>query len=371
MALFLAESLLDASLVPAGVTAAALLLLVYPFAVFRKYVRIMVNILDDQAVDREMESDLSRLDGATVEFRATDGHRLEGVMVSRRRRGEDPAGMVVFAHEFGSDRTSCLRYCCGLLDAGYDVFAFDFRGHGGSEAEIGYRPRQWPSDRERADMVGAIAFVDSYLEQQGRPRAIGLFGVSRGAGSAILSAVGIDSVKAIVTDGAYSSDTFLEHLMRRFATVFARIRVVAENHPPTVWRVLRWMLFRECRQRFGCRFPSVRKAIRRLGPTPILLIHGEKDSYVPAAQSRALHDRAVGPRALWVVPGAKHNQAVMVRPEAYAQRIVRFLDEYLACAPSERPLHSARSRGEEVSVSSSSFVPDLSGTRHEPAPASA
>ena len=251
--------------------------------------------------------------------------------------------MVVFGHEFGSDRTSCLRYCRPLLDAGYDVFAFDFRGHGLSAPEEGYRPRQWPSDRERADMLGAIVFVSEYLEQHDRPRGIGLFGISRGGGAAILAAAEVDNVRAIVTDGAFSSDTTLEYLMRRFATIFARIRVVAKNHPPVFWRFLRWLLFRECHRKFGCRFPSVRKAVVRMGAKPILLIHGEKDSYIPIAQSQMLYDLAPGPKALWIVPGAKHNQSVIVRPEEYARRLTSFFDEHLTGsmgAPWSQPLSS-------------------------------
>ena len=312
-----------------AVIAGIALLLVYPAMVLRKYVRIMIHILDDRApLSENGYSDSFNLDGDEVSFRAVDGRRLEGIVLPGR--GGPKAGMVIFAHEFGNDRTSCLRYTRSLLAAGYDVFTFDFRGHGASPPEQGYRPRQWPSDRERADMLGAIAFIGSWLEQRGRPRDVGLFGISRGAGAAILASIGIPSVRAIVTDGVFSSDTAMEYLMRRFATIFARIRIVAENHPPTFWRFLRWLLFRECRRKFGCQFPSVRKAVVRLHRRPILLIHGEKDSYIPIAQSQALYDLAQGPKYLWIVPGAKHNQSAIVQPKEYERRVVRFFEEHLA-----------------------------------------
>ncbi len=339
----------------------AALLVVYPALVLRRYIRIMINVLDDQASNPDNGNDSSRLEGETVSFRAADGHRLEGAILSDRSLGEEPAGMVVFAHELGSDRTSCLRYCRGLLEAGYDVFTFDFRNHGASPSEVGYRPRQWPSDRERADMLGAIAFVGSYLELEGRPGDIGVFGVSRGGGAAILASVGIDAVKAIVTDGAFSSDTALEYLMRRFATTFARIRVVAENHPPLFWRFLRWLLFREFTRRFKLRFPSVRKAMVRIGPKPILLIHGEKDSYVPVAQSQALYDLARGPRHLWIVPGAKHNQSVLLQSAEYGRRIAHFFDQYLAVAPRPAHVSPARKRRDVpvLATLSAPFVPHM------------
>ncbi len=312
------------------VVAVAGLLLIYPALILRKYVRIMMNMMDDRAPAPENGGNGGpQLADERVSFQATDGHPLEGAVLARSsvvpRRG-----LIVFAHEVGSDRASGHRYFVPLLAAGYDVFAFDFRGHGASPAEAGYRPRQWPSDRERADMRGAIAFIASYLEAHGRSRDVGLFGVSRGGGSAILASEGLDHVRAIVVDGAFCSDALLEYLMQRFATIFARIRVLAANHPPVFWRFLRWLLFRACRRRFGCRFPSVRKALSRVGAKPVFFIHGEKDSYVPVAQSQFLYDRADGPKELWIVPRATHNQGVLVEPDAYAQRVVRFFDEHLA-----------------------------------------
>ncbi len=347
--------------------------LIYSALVLRRYVRIMINILDDVSPTPENGcNDNHWRNGEEVSFRAVDGHRLEGTILPHRDADSLPLGMVVFAHEFGTDRACCLRYCRPLLDAGYDVFSFDFRGHGASAPEEGYRPRQWPSDRERDDMLGAIAFISSYLEQEDRPCDIGLFGISRGGGAAILAAAAVENVRAIVTDGAFSSDTTLEYLMRRFATIFARIRVVAENHPPVFWRFLRWLLFRECARRFNCRFPSVRRAVVRMGSKPILLIHGEKDSYIPIAQSQALYHLAVGPKSLWIVAGAGHNKSVQVAPKVYADRVLRFFDEHLAVRRRlHRPIPVRPSRREKLLVvaasPSSAFEPALAGAHAESA----
>lgn len=324
-------------LVALSALAGIALLLVYPAMVLRKYIRIMVNILDDHAPNLENGNGHADSDrnGEEVSFAAADGHPLRGIVLPGR--GERKPGLVVFAHEFGRDRMSCMRYCGPLLDAGYDVFTFDFRGHGRSAPEANYTPRQWPSDREGDDMRGAIRFIGDWLERHGRSRAVGLFGISRGGAAAMLASVGMDDVKAIVTDGAFSSDSFIEHLMRRFATIFAKIRIVAENHPPTFWRFLRWLLFRECRRKYGCVFPSARKAMIKLGRRPVLLIHGEKDAYIPIAQPQALYDVADGPKKLWIVPGAKHNQSVAVQPEEYARQICEFFDDHLAPFTSPAP----------------------------------
>jgi len=305
-------------------------LLVTPYLILRKYVRLMLNIIRDTPPPLAMgPSDFERIDGERITFRAFDNLNLCGMFLLGDHGGR-PRGMVIFAHEFNSDMYSCARYCRYLLSAGYDVFTFDFRGHGESSGEPGYVPRQWPSDREVNDMLGAIAYVEDWLEQQGRPVEIGLFGISRGAGAAVLAAQNNPAVKAIITDGAFSSDTTLEYLMRRWAYIFAKVRFVYENHPPQFWRFLRWLLFRACKRKLNCTFPSVRKALHRMVPRPILFIHGERDSYIPVQQSQLLFELAGGPKLLWVVPDAKHNQSVVIRPEYYAARTVSFFNEHLA-----------------------------------------
>jgi pimeloyl-ACP methyl ester carboxylesterase len=238
--------------------------------------------------------------------------------------------MILFAHEYASDGQTCARYCRPLLDAGYDVFSFDFRGHGASGRQEGYEPRQWATEREVADMVGALAFLGDRLEGQGRPPEVGVVGISRGASAAVIAAVNHTQIRAMVCDGIYSSDTLLEHLMKRWAYIFAKVRFVYENHPPEFWRFLRWMVFMVAQYQLKCKFPSTRKALQRMPARPILFIHGEKDSYVPADYVRDLYAQASEPKELWICPGAKHNQAAVVMPEAYAERTVAFFDRHLA-----------------------------------------
>lgn len=339
---------------------ALLVVFVCASLVLRKYVRIMLGVLLDQSsswgrggsapFSVEPEEAGGWFSAHRMSFFATDGHRLEGQMLAASKR-DSTKGVVVFAHEVGSDWSSCRRYCRPLLDAGYDVFAFDFRGHGASVGEEAYEPRELVTDRERADMNGAVSFVGTYLQKRGRSRDVGVFGISRGGCAAILAAADSPAVRAVITDGVFSSDMTIEFFIRRFATIFAGIRFVAERHPPFVWRFLRWSFFRECRRKLGLRLPSVRKAIGRLGRRPIFFIHGQNDSYIPVSQCQVLYDLARGPKGLWVVPNAKHNQSVLIDSQGYAQRIVQFFDEHLA-SPT---MVSARMDVEEVVAASASY----------------
>lgn len=297
--------------------------------VIRKYVRISLNIMRTTKPPLSHgPMDFERLVGEQVAFSAFDGSRLAGMMV-RANPTVPRRGMIVFAHEFCSDMHSCARYCRHLHETGYDVFSFDFRGHGQSECASDYTPRQWVTDRELDDMRGAIAYVEDWLEQRGLPRRIGLVGISRGACAAILIAAEDPAITCVLSDGAFSTDSTIEHLMKRWAYIFAKVRVLYENHHPAFWRFLRWRMIRHASREFGCKFPSVRKAIMRMTPRPMFFIHGEKDSYLPVEQSRLLYALAPQPKHLWIAPDAKHNQAVIKHPNLYSKLTSDFFDRYL------------------------------------------
>ncbi len=293
------------------------------------YVRICLNIFVDTTPPLSMNPvDFQRLEGEIVRFRSFDGTSLRGMHLSPPK-GAPYKGSVVFCHEYGSDMYSCARYTRPLLEAGYNVFTFDFRAHGESSGKD-YNPLQWPSDKELGDVLGACAYVESVLGVEGKPTPIGLFGISRGAGSGWLAAASDPNIKAIVCDSAFSTDTTLIALMKRWAHIFASIRLIYQNHPDAFWRFLLWLLMRFAQPKLRRRFPSVRKALKDMQPRPILFIHGQRDSYIRVDQTRLLHETAPSPKYLWVVEKAKHNQAVITSPKAYAARTVAFFDKHLA-----------------------------------------
>lgn len=336
------------------------LLIVWIAAVLNKYIRLMLNIIRDTPPALLFAPlDFDRLEGLPVRFRAYDGTLLRGMFVTsdlfREKKHADSScvsfltnpeelrkkkslsrqsrGVIIFCHEFGSDQYSYSRYCKPLLEAGFDIFTFDFRSHGQSSSLPRYQPRLWCSDKEVSDVLGAIHLVAGKLRKSGQKPEIGLFGISRGAAAAILAAWQDrreNRVKAVLSDGLFCTDITMESMMKKWAHIFARVRFVYENHHPLFWPFLRWLLVRRATSKFGCRFPSVRKALLHLENTPTFLIHGEKDSYIKSEQAQTLYDLSQTPRYLWIVPEARHNQAVMVAPQPYAGRTVAFFTKYLS-----------------------------------------
>jgi pimeloyl-ACP methyl ester carboxylesterase len=308
-------------------------LFVFAVLLLGKYVRICLNIFIDTPPPMSMGPvDFQRLEGESVRFRSFDGTSLRGMLLSTPNRSAYH-GTIVFCHEYGSDMYSCARYARPLIDAGFDVFTFDFRGHGESSQARRYRPLQWPSDKELEDVLGACAYVESQLAADGRSPQIGLFGISRGAGAGILAAGSDPNIKAIICDGAFSTDTTIVFLMKRWAHIFASVKLVYQNHTESFWRMLYWLLMRFAQPKLGCKFPSVGKALRDMQPRPVFFIQGQKDSYIREDLTRQLYDLAPSPKYLWIVEGAKHNQSVIIHPRQYAARTTAFFRKYLADEP--------------------------------------
>jgi alpha-beta hydrolase superfamily lysophospholipase len=311
-----------------GLTCLSLILFVV--LLLAKYVRICLNIFVDTHPPLAMGPlDFQPVQGEVVRFRSFDGVSLRGMHLATPRR-DACKGTIVFCHEFKSDMYSCARYTRPLIEAGFDVFTFDFRGHGDSSCTPEYRPLQWPSDKEVGDVLGACAYVQSVLQAEGRSPKIGLFGISRGAGVALLAAANDPNVKAVVCDGAFSTAETLAALMKRWAYIFATVRLVYENHPEAFWRFLVWLLMHFAQPRVHRQFPSVRKALRGMSPRPVLFIHGQRDSYIRTDQAKLLFDSAPSPKYLWIVQDAKHNQSVITEPRQYAARTIAFFRKHLA-----------------------------------------
>ena len=62
---------------------------------------------------------------------------------------------------------------------------------------------------------------------------------------------------------------------------------------------------------------------------PVLMIHGDADTYIKLEMARAIFRLARGPKELWAVPGARHNQSIALAGPEYARRVVAFFDEHL------------------------------------------
>ncbi|MFQ6672544.1 MAG: alpha/beta hydrolase [Candidatus Tectimicrobiota bacterium] len=241
--------------------------------------------------------------------------------------GRTQAPCVVFGHPFGEDRHAAARAAAFLPEAGFHLFAFDFRGHGESPSDDSYRPERWVTPREREDLLAAVAYCAARPDVA--PGALGLFGLSRGANAALVGAAAHQAVRAVAAESAFSTRELLKWHVKKRAPMYVPLPWLWRHFPDALFGLvtdlslgtMRWLLRR--------RYLSVERAVASLHWRPCLFIHGERDAYIDVSLAEQLYARASEPKTLWIVPGARHNDGLLVAPEAYRQRVVGFFRRHL------------------------------------------
>ncbi len=273
---------------------------------------------------------VSRADeGEDVTFPNSEGLTLAGTYL--KARTDRRVGVIVFCHEYLSDRWGVLPYADHLRDHGFDLFCFDYRNHGRSEVVPGYNPLQWVTDYEVTDVRAALAYVKS--RDDADPAGVGLFGISRGGGSALCAAAKDPGVWGVVTDGAFPTRGTMEAYVTRWAEIYVSNPHFWKVMPKGIFQFLCWAGRVRTQKKLVCRYPDVETAVRRLAPRPWLSIHGQKDAYIGVGIARALFAYAGEPKELWIVAAAKHNRCREKEPVAYAERVAGFFNRYAPRRP--------------------------------------
>jgi pimeloyl-ACP methyl ester carboxylesterase len=261
-----------------------------------------------------------------VAFPNADGQNLRGLYWPTTRPHR--LGVILFGLEFGSNRWACIPYCQFLSDAGFDLFTFEARGQGDSDPEPGYKPLQWVTDHEVKDVYAALSYLKSRSDAD--PRGVGFFGISKGGGAGLLAAARAPYLRCFVTDGAFGTHSTMVPYMRKWVAIYSKKVWLQKLLPNWVYGLVARAGLRRIRRENGCRFPHLEKALPRLAPRPLLMIHGGADTYIKPEMARTLYNLARQPKELWIVEGAKHNQAFHDANAEYRRRVLDFFVYHLA-----------------------------------------
>jgi pimeloyl-ACP methyl ester carboxylesterase len=266
-------------------------------------------------------------DAEEVELKTEDGLTLRGCYL--KTTAPDRKGVILFGLEFGSNRWACQQYCEKLVAAGYDVFAVEPRNQGDSDRDPNYEPLQWVTDRDVGDTKTAIKYL--LARPDADPKGIGLFGISKGAGTGLIAAAGDKAIRCVVTDGVYGTQTTMVPYLKRWISIYSDRKIIQKILPTWFYGIFGVIGAKKVARNRGVTYPSVEKAVSRLN-RPLLMIHGGGDTYIRPEMAQALFERARGQKELWVVPKAKHNQALTVAGAEYHDKLVAFFDANLAAA---------------------------------------
>ncbi|CAM5649432.1 Alpha/beta hydrolase OS=Streptomyces aurantiogriseus OX=66870 GN=GCM10010251_71720 PE=4 SV=1 [Streptomyces aurantiogriseus] len=200
--------------------------------------------------------------------------------------------VFVVAHGFTGDvDRPHLRRVASAFTAYGAVVTFSFRGHGRSGG------RSTVGDREVLDLAAAVEWAHSL----GHTR-VATVGFSMG-GSVVLrhAALHTGTVDAVVSVSAPARWYYRGTApMRRLHWLVTR---------PEGRLVGRYGFRTRIHHRDWNPVPlSPREAVPKIAPTPLLIVHGDRDGYFPVDHPRMLAEAAGDHGELWLEPGMGHAE---------------------------------------------------------------
>lgn len=262
-------------------------------------------------------------DAEEIEFVSRDGITLRGSLYQQPDR--KPKGLILFCPETDGSHWSAMSYCHALIEDGFDVMSFDFRGQGESDSLPGYIPNHWPTMYEVTDVRAAIDYISHREDLRDLP--LGLMGVSRGSTLALIAAAECPSVRAVCCEGAYSTDSLMLYFILHWSSLYVPEwfrNLIPRWHFKITTKMVRWTS-RILRQR---RYVVLEHWLPKLRNRPVLLVTGERDNYVHPDVARELVRCIPSDTAeVWQVPSAKHNRARAVAAAEYDRRLTDFFSQ--------------------------------------------
>ena len=241
-----------------------------------------------------------------VRIPSTMGYDLYGHWIPY----EDSKKTIILAHGITSNIYGAMKYYDLYREMGFNVLTYDHRNHGksgGTETTMGYK--------EKHDLETCVQWV---MDKVGEDSIIGSHGESMGGGTVIQHGAAYGSVDFIVADCPFAD------LSRELKDVSKR------EHKIPVWLALpAASLISKIN---GNGWYSETSPIRVIGDmeTPLLIIHGDSDSYITPDHAQDLYDaKTKGIGRLYFAKDADHAVSIIKDRENYKQQVAAFLQEVL------------------------------------------
>jgi fermentation-respiration switch protein FrsA (DUF1100 family) len=234
-----------------------------------------------------------------VYFRSADGTKLHGWFFPAKT--PQVKGTFVQFHGNAENISTHFRSLVWVVENGYDLFTFDYRGYGLSEGQVSL-------EGALDDARGAIVQA-RMLSTSATGKKLILYGQSLG-GTLLLYVAGTmadrHDIAVVIADSAFSSyqaiarETLARHWLTFLFQPLAYV-LVSDRHAP-------------------------QHVLAEISPVALLVIHGDADEIVPVHHGQRIYDRAEAPKWFWKLQGVGHIQAMFPQHSHYRKALLDFLD---------------------------------------------
>ena len=219
--------------------------------------------------------------------------------------------LVILPHGYMMDHTIMTAYAKYYYEDGFNIFMADSRGHGRSEGI--YVGMGW------LDRLDYLQWINLLLECKGQDIEIVMHGISMG-GATVLFISGEtlpEQVKVLISDCSFDSvyNIFSYHSQQMVGALSKPFMNIANLQS----RILAGYSFRD-----GDAIAQVAKSEK-----PIMVIHGDADSFTPVEMANMIYTAINTPKELWIVPSSDHGKAFDDYPDVYFERVRAFYNQHL------------------------------------------
>jgi pimeloyl-ACP methyl ester carboxylesterase len=203
---------------------------------------------------------------------------------------EEDRGVVLLSYGAVGSMPCYLFAVRMLVESGWSVVLYDYRGYGGSSGSADLEPISADLD----------AVLDWTLENAGHDQ-VTLMGISLGTIPSVpVAAKRSDVINGVILD----SPVVMSHEVRRFGPILGKL-------VQSILRMLPFELLSE-------------DAIQVM-PEPVLFFSAGKDLLTPPAMVEFLFERAPGPKYLVTFDGIGHARGIFLETERYGIELESFL----------------------------------------------
>ncbi|RPH57718.1 MAG: alpha/beta fold hydrolase [Chloroflexi bacterium] len=224
---------------------------------------------------------------------------------------EKNGATIIYVHGFQAERSWLLSQARFMIDEGYGALMFDLRNSGESGGTMTYfGAKEWQ------DVAGAVNFLRARPEVN--TDKLGIMGRSMGGGVVIRAAAELQIFKFVIAQSTFTDAESLVSDVVPLSTGLPSFPFAP---------LIEFFAKRET----GVSLSEINSVaeLQKLGDTPVMIIHGTQDDWIPFKHGQKLYQAAIGPKVFYAVEGALHYPLLDHDPVGLPKALLSFVDTYL------------------------------------------
>lgn len=229
-----------------------------------------------------------------INFTSKDGTKLHGWFLPSKLGSQNAKATIVYSHGTSGSLAYHFGFVDWLIDAGYNVWMFDYRGYGQSEGKTNKRGII-------EDTVAAFKYIKT-RKDIAQDKLIS-FGHSLGGAKSIaaLAEYAPKGLRGVVVMGSFAS---YRDMASKIGGNIGK-HMVSDTYNPE-------------------------KLVKKLPNVPVLVIHGQKDEIVPFSHGKRIFQNANNPKLLIKPERGDHNNILFQNRHAVANQLTAWITKALS-----------------------------------------